>query len=577
MRLICHYTGRILSQPFGGGGAMTDFTREEIRSQLNMQGFDPPEPEFTEVVYRINALIEGLKKLDDLDVYHTEPWPVMPYRGLPQRSAGQGSLASGGAAEPHDPNIAFMTIREQANLIKSGKLSPVELTQTYLDRIDRYDSKLHAFNLVLRDEALAAAKAAEVEIASGKYRGPMHGIPMGVKDQFDIKGHLNTGGCDAYDDNIAREDSTIIARFREAGGIIMGTLATHEFHMGGTLEFFNQQTPRNPWDLDKSPAGSSAGSGSSVAAGLLSGAMGGDTGGSIRGPASVNGITGLRPSWGRLSRQGIFTLAWELDTAGPLARSAEDTAIMLQAIAGYDPKDPTTSQVPVPDYSQSLTGDIKDLRIGVLEQMMGDEVKPETRSLVQRAIDVLKDLGAKVEPVSIPLIERMHGVHTAICDGQAASYHRGHLRARYMAYDYNTRVRLLVGCLIPAGLQTLAGRARALMGHTMLETFETYDVLVGATGQGPADPIVTESAITSREAAQTAVMARSGGTGSFSMAGAAAISIPAGFTPSGMPVGWHLGTRPMDEETLFRVCHAYQLATDHHQKHPPMGVTEFGA
>ena len=556
---------------------MTDFTREEIRSQLNMQGFDPPEPEFTEVVYRINALIEGLKKLDELDVYHIEPWPLMPYRGLPQRSVGQGSLAWGGAAEPHDPNMAFMTIREQASLIRARKLSPVELTQTYLDRIERYDSKLHAFNLVLRDEALAAAKAAEVEIASGKYRGPLHGIPVGVKDQFDIKGHLNTGGCHAYGDNIAREDSTIIARFREAGAVILGTLATHEFHMGGTLEFYNKHTPRNPWDLDKSPAGSSAGSGSAVAAGLLSGAMGGDTGGSIRGPASVNGITGLRPSWGRLSRQGIFTLAWELDTAGPMARSAEDAAIMLQAIAGYDPKDPTTSQVPVPDYAQSLTGEIKDLRIGVLEQMMGDEVESETRLLVQRAIDVLKDLGATVEPVSIPLIERMHGVHTAICDGQAASYHRGHLRARYMAYDSNTRVRLLVGCLIPAGLQTLAGRARALMGQTLLETFETYDVLVGATGQGPAGPIVTESTITSREAAQTAVMARSGGTGAFSMAGAAAISIPAGFTQAGMPVGWHLGTRPMDEATLFRVCHAYQRATDHHQKHPPMGERDFGA
>jgi aspartyl-tRNA(Asn)/glutamyl-tRNA(Gln) amidotransferase subunit A len=347
--------------------------------------------------------------------------------------------------------------------------------------------------------------------------------------------------------------------------------------MCGTLEFYNKHTPRNPWDLDKSPAGSSAGSGAAVAAGLLSGAMGGDTGGSIRGPASVNGITGLRPSWGRLSRQGIFTLAWDLDTASPMARSAEDAAIMLQALAGYDPQDPTTSQVPVPDYAQSLTGEIKDLRIGVLEQMMGDEVESETRLLVQRAIDVLKDLGATVEPVSIPLIERMHGVHTAICDGQAASYHRGHLRARYMAYDYNTRVRLLVGCLIPAGLQTLAGRARALMGQTLLEAFETYDVLVGATGQGPAGPIVTESAITSREAAQTAVMARSGGTGAFSMAGAAAISIPAGFTQSGMPVGWHLGTRPMDEATLFRVCHAYQLATDHHQKHPPMGERDFGA
>ena len=388
---------------------MTDFTREEIRSQLNMQGFDPPEPEFTEVVYRINALIDGLKKLDDLDVYHREPWPVLPYRGLSQRPSGQGPAATNGEAAPHDQNIAFMTIREQANLIRSKKLSPVELTRTYLDRIQRYDPQLHAFNLVLHDEALAEAEKAEKEIASGNYRGPMHGIPIGVKDQFDIKGHPNTGGCDAYSDNIATEDCTIIARFRQAGAIVMGSLATHEFHMGGTLEFLNKEAPRNPWDLNKSPAGSSAGSGASVAAGLLSGAMGGDTGGSIRGPGSVNGIAGMRPSWSRLSRQGIFTLSWELDTAGPLARSAEDTAIMLQAIAGYDPNDPTTSQDSVPDYSGALTGDIKGMRVGVLEQMMGDDVQQETKSIVTKAIDELRELGATVEPVSIPLIQKMQG------------------------------------------------------------------------------------------------------------------------------------------------------------------------
>ena len=161
----------------------------------------------------------------------------------------------------------------------------------------------------------------------------------------------------------------------------MGSLATHEFHMGGTLEFLNRETPRNPWDLNRTPAGSSAGSGASVAAGLLSGSMGGDTGGSIRGPGSVNGIAGLRPSWSRLSRQGIFTLSWELDTAGPLARSAEDTAIMLQASAGYDPKDPTTSREPVPNYAESLTANVKDLRIGILEQMMGDPLEPETKEL----------------------------------------------------------------------------------------------------------------------------------------------------------------------------------------------------
>ncbi|MQF80325.1 amidase [SAR202 cluster bacterium AD-493-K16_JPT_193m] len=549
---------------------MENLSREIVRTLLEIQGFNPPEPEFTEVYYRINALLDGLKLLDNLDVYHTEPWPILPFRGLPTRPNANAVPDEDSDTPPHINDIAFMTIREQARLIKAKKLSPVELTKEYLGRIGKYDPQLHAFNHLISEESIKEAETAEKEIAEGNYRGPMHGIPIGVKDQMDIKGHPNTGGCDAYHDNVPDEDCTIISRFRQAGAVIMGTLATHEFHMGGTLEFLSKESPRNPWDLTRHPAGSSSGSGSSVAAGLLSGSMGGDTGGSIRGPGSVNGIAGLRPSWSRLSRQGIFTLSWELDTAGPLARSAEDTAIMLQAIAGYDPKDPTTSRESVPNYSDSLTGDISDLTVGIVEEMMSDDVEPETKAIVAKAIDVLRDLGAKVESVSIPLINKMPGVHTAICDGQAASYHRGHLRNRYFDYDYNTRVRLLVGCLIPAGLQTLAPRARALMGQTMLDVFDKYDILVGSTGQGPAGPIVTESPFKGPEEARAFVMDRVGGTGSFSMAGAAAISIPAGFTKEGLPVGWHLGARPMDEATLFRICHAFQQVTTHHQQHPPM-------
>ena len=232
-----------------------------------------------------------------------------------------------------------LSITDTATLIEAGELSPVAVVEACLGRIEAVGASLDAFITLTADVALEQARKAEAEIAAKNYRGPMHGIPIGVKDQMDIKGHPNTGGCDAYHDNVPDEDCTIISRFRQAGAVIMGTLATHEFHMGGTLEFLSKESPRNPWDLTRHPACSSSGSGSSVAAGLLSGSMGGDTGGSIRGPGSVNGIAGLRPSWSRLSRQGRFTLSWELDTAGPLARSEEDTAIMLQAIAGYDPKD----------------------------------------------------------------------------------------------------------------------------------------------------------------------------------------------------------------------------------------------
>lgn len=547
--------------------SMPGLTQSEVRSLLNVQGWDPPEPELTEVYYRINALLEALNRLDDLDVHHIEAWTNQPFRGLKERPTGTPLPPR---TEPHTDEVAFMTIREQAALIESKQLSPVELTQLYLDRIERYDPYLFAYNLVMREDALREAEAAEAEIAAGHYRGPLHGIPINLKDQFDIKGHPNTGGCNAYFDNIATEDCTIVARLREAGAIILGTVATHEFHMGGTLEFFTKNSPRNPWDLTKHPAGSSSGSGSSVAAGLASGSIGADTGGSIRGPSAVNGITGLRPSWSRLSRQGAFSLSWEMDTAGPLARSAEDTAIILQAIAGYDPKDPTTSRLPVPDYSQALTGDISDLRIGVLAQMMSDGAHPEARARVREAVEVLRGLGATVEEVEIPLIDKMAGVMTAISDGYSCSYHRRKMRERWDLYDYNTRNRVLVGSLVPAGLQTLARRARVLLSETMLDVFETYDVLIGVTGQGPAGPIVTESPVKDEKTAVAAVEGRVSGTSAFSMCGAAGMSIPVGFTEAGLPVGAHLGVRPMDEATVFRVAHAFQQVTSHHQMHPPM-------
>ena len=548
---------------------MPGLTHDEVRSFLAVQGWHPPEPELTEVYYRVNALLEALNRLDELDVFHVEPWTSpQPWRGLPKRPTGTSVIPP---TEPHTSDVAFMTIREQASLIQSRTLSPVELTRLYLDRIEKYDPYLRGYNLVLRDAALAEAEKAEAEIAAGNYRGPLHGIPVNLKDQFDINGQPNTGGCDAYFDNVATEDCTIVARFREAGAIILGIVATHEFHMGGTMEFLNKEPPRNPWDLSRNPAGSSSGSGSTVAAGLASGSIGADTGGSIRGPGSVNGIAGLRPSWGRLSRQGAFSLSWEMDTAGPLARSAEDTALMLQAIAGFDPHDPTTSREPVPDYSQSLTGNVSDLRIGVLAQMMSPAVEGETKALVEQAIDVLRGLGATVEPVEIPLIEKMAGVMTAISDGYSCSYHRGKMRERWDMYDYNTRNRVLVGSCIPTGLQTLARRARTLLAQTMLDTFEQYDVLVGATGTGPAGMLGENSRrVSDAESAKNAVEGRASGTNAFSMCGAAAISLPAGFTSLGLPVGMHLGVRPFDEATLFRVCHAFQLVTNHHQQHPPM-------
>ncbi len=471
-----------------------------------------------------------------------------------------------------EPQVEFLTIAEQGRLIQEGALSPLELTQRYLDRIDQLDGKLHAFNTVLRDQALAAAERAEQEIASGRYRGPLHGIPIAVKDQMDLAEAPNTGGSRVYRDNLATGDATIVARLKEAGAVFLGTLATHEFHMGTTQRFLTE-TPRNPWGLDRTPGGSSAGSASSVAAGLCSGSLGGDTGGSIRGPASFCGLTGLRPSWSLLSRHGIFSLAWSMDTAGPMARSAEDVAIMLQAMAGYDYKDPTTAPGPVPDFLGELDGSIQGLRVGVLEQMMDDSIEGSAKEAADQAVQVLKEQGARVEHVSIPILKETRHVHTAVVDAEAASYHRKALRGRYQDFDYNTRVRLMVGAALPAGLHTLALRAKALVGQSVIDLFDKVDIVVGATNRGPAPVIPRPEIIQSKaEAADRLWSATRGGgaTTAFSMAGASAISIPCGYTPEGLPLGFHLAARPMDDARLLRVCHAFQQATAWHTRHPDL-------
>ena len=477
-----------------------------------------------------------------------------------------------------DDEVALLTIREQARLIEQRKLSAYELTKIYLSRIERLDGTLHAFNVVLGDEALAAAREADEEIAKDRYRGALHGIPLAAKDQMNLKGVPNTGGSRVYAGNVAETDATIIERLRHAGALIMGTLATHEFHMGTTLRFLREY-PANPWDLSRTPGGSSAGSGSSVAAGLVSGSLGGDTGGSIRGPAGFNNIAGLRPTWSLVSRAGIFTLGWSQDTAGPLARSAEDCAIMLQAMAGYDPKDPTTSQQPVADYTAGLNGGIKGMRVGLVDEML-DGIEDDTRKAVEAAVEVLESLGARVERVSIPLVKRIRSVHTAIVDSEAASYHRGKLlEGRYLDYDYNTRVRLMVGTLLPSALTTLAMRARAALATQVLDTFERFTILIGPTNTGGATPIPTESGIHSKEDAARKLLwsASSGGTGTaaagrsaFSLTGSPAISIPCGFNAKGLPLGLQLAARQFGEPTLFQACHAYQQATDWHRKHPPM-------
>lgn len=472
-------------------------------------------------------------------------------------------------------SYAFLSLTEQGRLFRSGELSPVALVELYLDRIGRYSDRLKSFITVAADSALARAKQAHEELAAGKDLGPLHGIPVAIKDQMLIEGMRVTGGSKIYADQIATRDATVIARIRAAGAVLLGTLNTHEFHMGPTVNF-PYGTPRNPWDLTRNPGGSSSGSATSLAAGLVSAALGGDTGGSIRGPAAACGIVGFKPTWSRVSRDGVYPLAWTLDCVGPMARTVEDVAAVLAVIAGRDPLDPTTSRLPVPDYSRLVRDTaLKGLRVGVVKEMFTDDITSrEALDAVQVALDFLSARGAVLTDVSLPLMRETRFVSPGLTKPEAAAYHRRNLLERYLDFDYNTRVSSMVGTILPAGLANLAQRARVVIGQQVTDALEKVDVLVGAGSAGGAVPITDRPPIKTKQEALEKIYGVGKAAGQytrvFSLAGVPAMAVPAGFTADGLPLSLHIAGRLFDEATVMRVGHAFQLETDWHGRQPPI-------
>ena len=346
-------------------------------------------------------------------------------------------------------DIPFLTVAELSQLIESRQVSPVEVTQAYLDRIDELDFKFNAYLSVSRREALEAARDAERAIARGEYRGPMHGIPVAVKDQFWTKGIRTTGGTRILADFVPDEDATIIANLKRAGAVLLGKTNMTEFAMGAGFERFSP--PRNPWNLDRRTGGSSGGSGAATAAFLCATSLGEDTGGSIRFPATWCGLVGHRPTWGLVSRYGVMTGVWSMDTAGPISRTVEDAAITLTAIAGRDERDPYTWDRPVPDFRAGLNADISGLRIGLIAEQIDEEsTASDTRDAVLRALGVLGELGAVVEEVSIPLTAHGAVLSQIPLVVEPALNMKEWVRERLQDYGHNNRIGLLTGSIFPA-------------------------------------------------------------------------------------------------------------------------------
>jgi aspartyl-tRNA(Asn)/glutamyl-tRNA(Gln) amidotransferase subunit A len=473
-----------------------------------------------------------------------------------------------------------LSIAEASCLIRDRKLSPVELTNASLALIEALEPRLNAFITVTGEQALAAAREAEKAIAAGEYRDRLHGIPVAIKDILGMAGVRMTAASKILADNVSAEDAEATARLKSAGAVILGKLNLHEFAYGATGVNPHYGPARNPWDTERITGGSSSGSAASVASGECFAALGTDTGGSIRIPASLCGIVGLKPTYGRVSKRGVIPLSWSLDHIGPLTRTVEDAALVLQAIAGHDPLDESSSERDVPDYIAALRDGVTGLRVGVPKEYFFDKVDPTVESAVRGAIQTLSDLGATVVEVSLPHIADLPGALMAIQLPEALTYHKHWLAERAQDYGEDVRYRLELGANYTAVHYVQAQRLRELaLQAWRQDVFSKVDLVATPTTPIPATPIEQGDLQTTLNLIRF--------TNPVNLLRLPAISLPCGFTARparpegraeprgsgsavGLPIGLQLIGRWWDEATVLRAAHAYEQATDWHKRRPPL-------
>jgi aspartyl-tRNA(Asn)/glutamyl-tRNA(Gln) amidotransferase subunit A len=458
------------------------------------------------------------------------------------------------------------TIFELSPLLRRKKISPVELTQACLERIEKLNPTLNAFITVLADSVLAAARTAETEIARGEWRGPLHGIPISPKDLIDTAGVRTTAASERHKNRIPAEDAEVVRRLKQAGAVIVGKNNLHEFAYGGSslVSYFGDV--RNPWDTARIAGGSSGGSAAAVAAGLCFAAIGTDTAGSIREPAALCGCVGLKPTYGRVSSHGVIPLALSLDHVGPLANTVTDTAIVLQAIAGYDPADITTPNIPVADYVSALREGAKSLRVGVPRTFFYEDLDAEVAAAVEQALAVIKTLAADVKEVAIE-------VPTDRTLQLAESYanHKENATTAPELYQPETLRRILAGANISAADYIQHRRELEQARRDIGNAFAEVDLLVTPTTPMPAPLIADFKA--NPDALRPAELRLLRNTRPFNVWGLPAISMPCGFTPSGLPIGLQIAAAHWREDRVLRLAHAYGQATRWHEARVPQGST----
>jgi aspartyl-tRNA(Asn)/glutamyl-tRNA(Gln) amidotransferase subunit A len=454
-----------------------------------------------------------------------------------------------------------MTISQLAPKIKKREVSPVELTKAVLDRIEALDPMLNAYITVDAGGAMKAARKAQRQIARGNYLGPLHGIPISLKDLYDTKGLRTTAGSKIMADRVPEADATSVAKLRAAGAVIVGKTNLHEFAFGSTTQNPHYGGTRNPYNTDHIPGGSSGGSAAAVAADMCIGSTGSDTGGSIRAPASLCGIVGLKPTYGRVSLRGIVPLSWTLDHVGPMTKSVSDAAIMLSAMAGYDSLDPTSANERVPSFTRGLKGGVKKLRIGFDPSFSSNTVDGEVLASMKKALKLFETLGARVVEVTIPSIELTSIIESIIITTEPAAYHEENLRHRAADYGDDVRPLLEAGAAFSAVHYIKAQRLRAMLQREFAEAFKKIDIFALPGAAAPAPPIGAET-MTVEGMEMDVGMLFLRFACPFNLTGLPAISVPSGINTAGLPIGLQLVGRAFDEATVLRAAYAFEANSE---------------
>ncbi len=467
-----------------------------------------------------------------------------------------------------DLDLANLSISRAARALQAREISPLELTDAYLKRIAELNPRLNAYLTVTAERAREDARRASEELANGKSRGPLHGIPIAHKDLYETAGIRTTGGAKIHAAHIPDTDCTVVRKLREAGTVLLGKLNTHEYAYGVTTNNPHFGPTRNPWNLERIPAGSSGGSGAAIAAGLAVATTGTDTGGSIRMPASVCGVVGLKPTYGRVSKAGVLPLSYRFDHAGPITRTVEDAALMLNAIAGYDAADATSVRVPVGDATADLNAGVRGLRVGVPRGYFFDHLEDGIAESIESALAELRRLGAEIRDVELPGVdEGVMGVFGFVL-AEAQEIHAQAMRTRMQ--DFGPDLQALLGSMAPPVAALMSGiRACDALTVHVRKLLESVDVLVTPTTPLAA-ALIGQDTVSYGGITGDIVLAMIRCTAPFNATHLPALSLPCGFTRNALPIGMQIVGRPFDEAMVLRVGHAYEQATDWHLRKPAL-------